>query len=75
VARDAAEALGRARQSAPNIIFIHLAATPLGSLPFMQTLRSDDSCRHIPIVVIRDHLNFEVAKKQKKLRSVSRELW
>lgn len=75
VARDEAEALSRAKQSAPNIIFVHLVATDRGSLPFMQALRSDDACRHIPIVVMRDQANFEMAMKQKKLRSVSRDRW
>jgi hypothetical protein len=41
----------------------------------MQALRSDDSCRHIPVVVIRENLTAEAAQKQKKLRSVHRTAW
>jgi hypothetical protein len=41
----------------------------------MQALRSEDSCRHIPVVVIREGLSVEAAQKQQKLRSVHRDRW
>jgi len=75
MAQDETEGLNRARQSSPNVIYIHLVAGGRGSIPFMQALRSDDSCRHIPVVVIREGLSVEAALKQKKLRSVHRSAW
>ena len=75
IAQDETEGLNRARQSSPNVIYIHLVVGSRGSIPFMQALRSDDSCRHIPIVVIRENLTAEAAQKQKKLRSVHRDRW
>jgi len=75
LAQDEAEGLTRAKQSSPNVIYVHLAAGAQGSVPFMQALRSDDSCRHIPVVVIRENLTAEAAQKQKKLRSVHRTAW
>jgi CheY-like chemotaxis protein len=75
MAQDESEGLNRARQSSPNVIYIHLVAGSRGSIPFMQALRSDDSCRHIPVVVIRENLSVEAAQKQKKLRSVNRDRW
>jgi hypothetical protein len=41
----------------------------------MQALRSDDSCRHIPIVVIKEPGNVQAAQKLKALRSVHRDRW
>ena len=75
IANDETEGLNRAKQSSPNVIYIHLVAGSRGSIPFMQALRSDDSCRHIPVVVIRENLTAEAAQKQKKLRSVHRDRW
>ena len=75
MAQDETEGLNRARQSSPTVIFIHLAAGSRGSIPFMQALRSDDSCRHIPVVVIREQVNAGVTQTQKKLRSVHRDRW
>jgi CheY-like chemotaxis protein len=75
MAQDETEGLSRAKQSSPNVIYIHLVAGSRGSIPFMQALRSDDSCRHIPIVVIKEGLTVEAALKQKKLRSVHRDRW
>ncbi len=75
MAQDETEGLNRAKQSSPNVIFIHLVASSRGSIPFMQALRSDDSCRHIPVVVIREQANLGVAQKQQRLRSVHRDRW
>jgi twitching motility two-component system response regulator PilH len=73
VAQDQAEALARARQSAPKVIFIHLAATGPGNLGLIQALRSDDTFRHIPVVVIPNHL--DAVAWRKKLRTVHRDVW
>ena len=73
LAPDETEALSRVRQSAPNVIFVHLVATGLGNLPFVQALRSDDVCRHIPVVLITDHHDVDV--EQSRLRAVYREGW
>jgi CheY-like chemotaxis protein len=72
-ARDRTEGLGRARQSAPNRIFIHLGANGAGSLSFIEALRSDDACRHIPVVVLGGQP--VVRARPTKLRTVNRDLW
>jgi CheY-like chemotaxis protein len=73
VAENATEALSRVRQSAPKVIFVHLAATGRGNLSLIQALRSDDGCRHIPVVVVSDHRDVRVEKT--KLRTVQRGGW
>jgi CheY-like chemotaxis protein len=73
IAQNAAEALGQAKKSLPKIIFLHLAAGGPGTVPFMQALRSDDGCRHIPVVLISDH--FDPKVRRAKLHSVNRENW
>src|ERR1700682_6486895 len=62
VAENATEALSRVRQWAPNIIFVHLVANRLGNLDLIQALRSNDGCRHIPIVVVTNHLDVRMEK-------------
>ena len=71
VTGDRAEAVSRARQMAPNMIFVHLASAAGGNLPLIQALRSDDVCRHIPVVVIRDASDARTAK----LTTVPRDNW
>lgn len=66
------DALAQARQVAPNVIFVH-AVSPGGNLPLIQALRSDDTCRHIPIVVIRNGIDVRIAKT--KLKTVPRDGW
>lgn len=73
VAADRTEALSRARQMAPNVIFVHLGSASGGNLPIIQALRSDDVCRHIPVVVIRDASDARLAST--KLKTVPREGW
>ena len=73
VAQDQKEALIRVRQSAPNVIFVHLGATGLGNLPMIQALRSEDGCRHIPVVIVTNH--HDVKPGQSKLRAVHRDGW
>jgi CheY-like chemotaxis protein len=65
-----AEALSQARQTSPDVIFVHLASAG-GNLPLIQALRSDDSCRHIPVAVIRGNAQ----PPRTKLRSVPRDAW
>ena len=52
VAQNQADALSRAKQVAPKVIFAHLGRSGLGNLALIQALRSDDTCRHIPVVVV-----------------------
>jgi len=73
VAASQAEALNRAKVGAPRVIYLHLVAGAAGNMALMQALRSDDSCRHIPIVMIKDHADPRVLPT--KLRSVGRERW
>ncbi len=72
-ARDGSEGLGRAKQSPPNVIFIHLVAGGQDSLQFIQALRSDDVCRHIPVVVLNGRPSFKAGTKG--LHSVNRDRW
>ncbi|HEY8634832.1 MAG TPA: response regulator [Candidatus Dormibacteraeota bacterium] len=73
VAESATEALTRARQSAPKVIFVHLAGVGGGNVSLIQALRADDSCRHIPVVVVNNHRDARVIKT--KLRTVQRAGW
>jgi len=73
VAQSQAEALNRARQVLPKVIYLHLVTGTTGNMPLIQALRAEDSSRHIPIVVIKDHVDARVAPT--KLRSVGRERW
>jgi CheY-like chemotaxis protein len=66
------DALAQARLTAPNVIFVH-ALTAGGNLPLIQALRSDDACRHIPIVVIRGGTDRRIAST--KLKTVPRDGW
>ena len=65
-----ASALSQARQTRPDVIYVHLRSDG-GSLSFIQALRSDDACRHIPIGVIRG----DAAMPNAVLKSVARGLW
>jgi CheY-like chemotaxis protein len=66
------EAVAQARQTAPNVIFVHAVSTG-SNLPLIQALRSDDACRHIPIVVIRGGADARMART--KLKTVPRDGW
>jgi CheY-like chemotaxis protein len=52
LARDPFEGLSRAKQSLPNIIYTHLVAPGHENVAFIQSLRADDSCRHISVIVL-----------------------
>jgi CheY-like chemotaxis protein len=73
VARDKADGLSRAKQSVPAVIFLHLVSGSGGNVSFIQSLRSDDALRHMPIVVMRGKTDERIAKT--KLRSVPRDAW
>jgi CheY-like chemotaxis protein len=73
VAENATEGLSRARQSLPKVIFVHLVGSGQGNVSLIQALRSDDSCRHIPVVVVTNHSDARVEKT--KLRAVQRAGW
>ncbi len=66
------EALAQAKQVAPNVIFVHTVSEG-GNLPLIQALRSDDACRHIPIVVIREGTDVRTAST--RLKKVPRDGW
>ena len=72
VAQNQGDALSRAKQMAPKVIFAHLGVAGLGNMGLIQALRSDDSLRHIPVVVIRD---MGVGARPPKLRSVPHDSW
>jgi CheY-like chemotaxis protein len=72
VARTGSEGLGRAKQSSPNVIFIHLVANGQDRLSFIQALRSDDSCRHIPVVVMP---GLPSTVRARGLHRVNRDRW
>jgi CheY-like chemotaxis protein len=73
VAQNQADALSRAKQVAPKVIFAHLGRSSLGNLALIQALRSDDTCRHIPVVVVRDLP--AIAARPKQLRPVPHDSW
>lgn len=73
VAQNQADALTRAKMVAPKVIFVHLGRSGPGNLALIQALRSDDTCRHIPVVVVRDQP--AVAARPAKLRPVPHDSW
>jgi CheY-like chemotaxis protein len=73
LARDGADGLARAKRSVPDVIFSHLVAGGHGNVAFIQALRSDDSCRHVPVMVLTG--GPESGPRHKKLRPVSRDRW
>lgn len=73
LARDGLEGLSRARQSLPAVIYTHLIAPGHDNVAFIQSLRSDDSCRHISVIVLGD--GSKPRPGPKTLRSVHRDNW
>lgn len=73
LARDASEGLARAKRSAPDVIFTHLVAGGHNNVAFIQALRSDDGCRHMPVMVLTGRP--ETGPRHKQLRPVSRDRW
>jgi len=73
VAMNQADALSRAKLSAPKVIYAHLSASGAGNLPLIHALRSDDTCRHIPVVVIADGRS--VGPRRTNLHAVPHDSW
>ena len=73
VARTGPEGLSRAKQSVPDVIFTHLIAGVHDNVAFIQALRSDDVCRHMPVKVLTGRS--EPGPSAKQLRPVGRERW
>ena len=73
VAQNQADALSRARQATPQVIFVHLLAD--GNMPLIQALRADDTCRHIPVVVLKDHPPVRAVPGRAKLHAVPHDSW
>lgn len=69
-AQGTTEALSQARQTRPDVIYVHLVSAG-GNLPLIQALRADDACRHIPVGVIRE----DAATPSSNLKSVPRSGW
>lgn len=70
---DGHDGLVRAKQIRPDAIFVHLTLGGAGNVPFMQALRSDDSCRHIRVVVLPERARGDAARKA--LQPVPRDAW
>ncbi len=73
VARDALEGLNKAKQSLPSMIFTHIVSPGHNNVAFIQSLRADDACRHISVIVLRG--SAPASKGPKPLRSVHRDNW
>jgi DNA-binding response OmpR family regulator len=72
-AGDLESGLSFARNSRPEIIFLHLGERGSGGVAFLQRLRADDSMRHIPVSMLSNHSNTRL--KRLGLNSVSGEGW
>ena len=68
-----ADALSRVKQSPPQVIFVHLVTS--ATMSFIQALRSDDACRHIPVVVIKDQPPVKNVPGRAKLHAVPHDSW
>jgi CheY-like chemotaxis protein len=73
VAMNQADALSRAKLSPPKVIYAHLGTFGAGNLPLIQALRSDDQCRHIPVVVITDGRS--IGPRRAMLHAVPHDSW
>ena len=73
VARNAGDRLARAKRSVPDVIFTHLVTGADTNVAFIQALRSDDGCRHLPVNVLTVRPESRTANRQ--LRPVSRTRW
>lgn len=73
VARNAKDGLARAKHSVPDVIFTHLVGGGDTNVGFIQALRQDDSCRHVPVSVLTGRP--ESPPRHKQLRPVSRTRW
>jgi CheY-like chemotaxis protein len=74
LARDGADGLARAKRSVPDVIFTHLVSGGShNNVAFIQALRSDDACRHVPVRVVTGRP--EPGPRPKQLRPVGRDRW
>jgi hypothetical protein len=58
---------------APKVIVLHLVAGGQGNLAFMQALRSNDACRHTPVVIVADHQDVRIGTTN--LHAVRHDTW
>ena len=70
---DAKAALALAKQSRPNVIFVHLGSKGSGSSDFIVSLRAADDTRHIPVTVLTSYYNPGLEKAG--LNPMSRDDW
>ena len=56
-ASDPTVAIGLARHSVPDIIFLRIGSRGTGSLAFLAQLRADDSTRHVPVTMLSNRRN------------------
>src|SRR5437879_6944786 len=61
-ASDAAVALGLARRSVPDVIFLRIGSRGTGSLAFLAELRADDMTRHVPVTMLSSRRNATLEK-------------
>jgi CheY-like chemotaxis protein len=73
VARDGVEGLARAKWSVPDVIFTHLIGSRQNNVGFIQALRSEDACRHVPVMILPGQP--WSGPTQKQLRPVRRDRW
>ena len=73
VVQNQADALSRAKKALPQVIFVHLASG--GTVPLIQALRSDDSCRHISVVLIKDNPPVRPVPGRTMLHAVPHDAW
>lgn len=73
VARDGVDGLARAKRSVPDVIFVHLIGGRQSNVAFIQALRADDACRHLPVTIVTGRP--EPGPRPKQLRPVRRERW
>lgn len=59
---NADEALGLARRSPPDVVFVHLGSKGWGGSSFIQGLRSDDVTRHVPVVILSSEYDLKLKK-------------
>ena len=70
---DPLAALALAKQSQPNIIFVHIGSKGSGNSDFIVSLRAADDTRHIPVSVLTSYYNPGLEKAG--LNPMSREDW
>src|ERR1041385_2112022 len=74
LARDGADGLARAKRAGPDGIFTpRVSGGSHNNVAFIQALRSDDACRHVPVRVVTGRP--EPGRRQKQLRPVGRDRW